>query len=56
MTETQTLQPPQHQGRQPGVEAQMTTKPKTDDRQYRGSGKLSGRVALITGAPNLTGN
>ncbi len=33
----------------------MTPKPKTDDRHYRGSGKLSGRVALITGGDSGIG-
>ena len=45
------VQPPQHQDRQPGIESEMEPKPKADDPKYKGSGKLRGRVALITGAP-----
>lgn len=47
--------PPQSQDRQPGIEAEMTPKPKAEDRQYRGSGKLDGRVALITGGDSGIG-
>lgn len=49
------LQPPQSQGQQPGIESEMTPKPKADDSQYRGSGKLEGKVALITGADSGIG-
>lgn len=30
------LQPPQHQEQQPGLESEMTPRPKADDSQYRG--------------------
>ncbi len=50
----QTLQPPQQQ-EVPGVESEMTPKPKADDAQYRGSGKLQDKVALITGADSGIG-
>jgi NAD(P)-dependent dehydrogenase (short-subunit alcohol dehydrogenase family) len=33
----------------------MTPQPQTDDRQYRGSGKLDGKVALITGGDSGIG-
>jgi hypothetical protein len=46
--EMQTL-PPQHQDRQPGVETAMQPRPRSDERQYVGSGKLKGQVAIITG-------
>ncbi len=49
------LQPPQSQDQQPGVEAEMTPKPKADDPGYKGSGKLAGKVALITGADSGIG-
>jgi len=47
--------PPQHQDRQPGIEARMTPRPKAEDEQYRGSGKLRGKAALITGGDSGIG-
>ncbi|MBW4663375.1 MAG: glucose 1-dehydrogenase [Chroococcus sp. CMT-3BRIN-NPC107] len=49
------LQPPQSQNKQPGIEAEMTPKPQSDDPGYRGSGKLAGKVALITGGDSGIG-
>lgn len=49
------LQPPQHQKQQPGIESEMTPKPKSDDSKYQGSGKLRNKVALITGGDSGIG-
>lgn len=50
----QTL-PPQEQDRQPGIESEMEPRPRAEDRDYRGSGKLAGKVALITGGDSGIG-
>ena len=47
--------PPQKQERQPGLEAEMTPRPKAEDRKQRGSGKLEGKVALISGGDSGIG-
>ncbi|WP_223594838.1 SDR family oxidoreductase [Neobacillus bataviensis] len=48
-------QPAQHQDQQPGVETKMNPKPKDDNPQYKGSGKLKGKKALITGGDSGIG-
>ena len=52
--QTQTM-PPQHQDQQPGIEARMTPRPSAEDQQYRGSGKLREKVAIITGGDSGIG-
>jgi NAD(P)-dependent dehydrogenase (short-subunit alcohol dehydrogenase family) len=47
--------PRQHQRRQPGRESVMRPRPESDDASQRGSGKLEGKVALITGGDSGIG-
>jgi NAD(P)-dependent dehydrogenase (short-subunit alcohol dehydrogenase family) len=47
--------PPQHQNHQPGTEPEMKPEPKSVDENYQGSGKLGGKVALITGGDSGIG-
>lgn len=46
---------PQTQNHQPGVEAEMDPPPLYDDENYKGSGKLKGKNALITGGDSGIG-
>lgn len=48
-------QPPQHQDRQPGLEAEMTPRPKSEAATHQGTGKLLDKVALITGGDSGIG-
>jgi NAD(P)-dependent dehydrogenase (short-subunit alcohol dehydrogenase family) len=47
--------PPQHQKRQPGRESQMRPQPEAEKSDYKGSGKLKGKVAVITGGDSGIG-
>lgn len=49
------LRPPQTQRRRPGLESAMHPRPRANDPRAHGSGKLRGRVALITGGDSGIG-
>ena len=55
MPKQKKLQPPQHQRRQPGREHKMKPRPRAEDVKHRGSGKLQGKVAIITGGDSGIG-
>jgi len=48
-------QPKQTQSQQPGREHKMKPRPKAEDEQQRGSGKLKGKAALISGGDSGIG-
>jgi NAD(P)-dependent dehydrogenase (short-subunit alcohol dehydrogenase family) len=47
--------PPQHQTHQPGVETKMNPDPESVKADYKGSGKLKGKTAIITGGDSGIG-
>src|SRR3954447_25649764 len=55
MPKEKKLQPPQHQRRQPGREHKMKPRPKAQDEKHRGTRKLQGKVAIITGGDSGIG-
>jgi NAD(P)-dependent dehydrogenase (short-subunit alcohol dehydrogenase family) len=55
MPKEKKLQPPQHQRQRPGREHKMTPRPKAEDEEHRGTGKLQGKVAIITGGDSGIG-
>jgi hypothetical protein len=47
--------PPQSQSQQPGIESEMKPRPRAEQPERSGCGKLEGRVALITGGDSGIG-
>ncbi|AOH53888.1 NAD(P)-dependent oxidoreductase [Peribacillus muralis] len=47
--------PPQHQQHQPGLETKMKPNPESVKSSYKGSGKLKGKTAIITGGDSGIG-
>ncbi|SDH86879.1 SDR family oxidoreductase [Paenibacillus naphthalenovorans] len=54
-TEEPVAFPPQHQPVQPGLEYKMTPRPIFENPHYVGSGKLRGKVAIVTGGDSGIG-
>jgi NAD(P)-dependent dehydrogenase (short-subunit alcohol dehydrogenase family) len=55
MPKEKKLQPSQHQKERPGREHKMRPRPKAEDQNQRGSGKLRNKVAIITGGDSGIG-
>ncbi|OPA80897.1 NAD(P)-dependent oxidoreductase [Paenibacillus selenitireducens] len=51
----QPIQPPQHQNQQPGIESQMNPRPLFEGKNYKPAGKLTGKVAIISGGDSGIG-
>lgn len=54
-SEEKTLRPAQEQDRQPGRQAEMNPVPQSENPDLKGSGRLQGRAALITGGDSGIG-
>lgn len=52
---TEKLRPAQRQEHRPGSEAEMTPRPQSERPEHRGSGKLDGKVALVSGGDSGIG-
>jgi NAD(P)-dependent dehydrogenase (short-subunit alcohol dehydrogenase family) len=55
MPKEKKLQPQQHQKQQPGREHKMKPRPEAEDEKHSGTGKLRGKVAIITGGDSGIG-
>ena len=55
MTQNKNAFPPQHQNKQPGIESEMNPQPVSVDPNYKGSGKLNNKTAIITGGDSGIG-
>jgi len=55
MNQPTTKFPPQHQKEQPGIESEMNPQPISIDTDYKGSGKLHNKIAIITGGDSGIG-
>ena len=55
MNQPTTKFPPQHQKEQPGIESEMNPQPISMDTDYKGSGKLNNKIAIITGGDSGIG-
>lgn len=49
------LRPARTQDRRPGIESEMTPRPQSERPEHRGSGKLEGKTALVTGGDSGIG-
>ena len=55
MASSKSSLPPQHQDRKPGLESEMNPPPVYEDEHYAGAGRLTDKVALITGGDSGIG-